>query len=135
MICPLSRGGRGVMVDREVDHARHVVSGHDHSGGYQTACRDHAVTLSYTYVKLALVDLLERYALQENGYHCNRWAPGRRTRSGSSLPPTYSTARGRMPPSSRRSLEAVRRVSHVPFPPGVPPRRLLVRLPVVFEMR
>jgi protein TonB len=33
------------------------------------------------------------------------------------------------------ALEAVRGVSRVPFPPGVPPRRLLVRLPVVFEMR
>jgi protein TonB len=32
------------------------------------------------------------------------------------------------------ALEAMRGVSRVPFPPGVPPRRLLVRLPVVFEM-
>ena len=33
------------------------------------------------------------------------------------------------------ALDAVRAVSRVPFPPGVPPRRLLVRLPVVFEIR
>jgi len=33
------------------------------------------------------------------------------------------------------ALDAVRGVGKVPFPPGVPPRRLLVRLPVVFEMR
>jgi periplasmic protein TonB len=33
------------------------------------------------------------------------------------------------------ALDALRAVSRVPFPPGVPPRRLLVRLPVVFEIR
>jgi protein TonB len=33
------------------------------------------------------------------------------------------------------ALDAMRAVSRVPFPPGVPPRRLLVRLPVVFEIR
>ena len=33
------------------------------------------------------------------------------------------------------ALDALRAVSRVPFPPGVPPRRLRVRLPVVFEIR
>jgi len=33
------------------------------------------------------------------------------------------------------ALDAVRSVSRVPFPPGVTPRPLRVRLPVVFEMR
>ena len=33
------------------------------------------------------------------------------------------------------ALDAVRAVGKVPFPPGVPPRRLRVRLPVVFEVR
>jgi periplasmic protein TonB len=33
------------------------------------------------------------------------------------------------------ALDAMRGVPRVPFPPGVPPRRLLVRLPVVFEIR
>ena len=33
------------------------------------------------------------------------------------------------------ALDAVHGVGKVPFPPGVPPRRLLVRLPVVFDLR
>jgi TonB family protein len=33
------------------------------------------------------------------------------------------------------ALDALRAVSRVPFPPGVPPRKLRVRLPVVFEIR
>jgi periplasmic protein TonB len=33
------------------------------------------------------------------------------------------------------ALEAVRALERVPFPPGVPPRRLRVRLPVVFDLR
>jgi len=38
-------------------------------------------------------------------------------------------------PLDEAALDAVRAVSRVPFPSGVPPRRLLVRLPVVFEIR
>jgi protein TonB len=33
------------------------------------------------------------------------------------------------------ALDALHGVGKVPFPPGVPPRRLLVRLPVVFDLR
>jgi len=33
------------------------------------------------------------------------------------------------------ALDALHGVGQVPFPPGVPPRRLLVRLPVVFDLR
>ena len=33
------------------------------------------------------------------------------------------------------ALNALHGVGKVPFPPGVPPRRLLVRLPVVFDLR
>jgi TonB family protein len=33
------------------------------------------------------------------------------------------------------ALDAVHGVGKVPFPPGVPPRRLRVRLPVVFDLR
>jgi TonB family protein len=33
------------------------------------------------------------------------------------------------------ALEAVRSVAPVPFPSGLPPRALRVRLPVVFDLR
>jgi periplasmic protein TonB len=33
------------------------------------------------------------------------------------------------------ALDALHGVKKIPFPPGVPPRRLLVRLPVVFDLR
>ena len=33
------------------------------------------------------------------------------------------------------ALDAVRALRHVPFPPGVRPRAVRVRLPVVFELR
>ena len=33
------------------------------------------------------------------------------------------------------AIDALRSVGRVPFPPGVTPRRLLVRMPVVFEIR
>ncbi|MGH7263200.1 MAG: TonB family protein, partial [Candidatus Rokuibacteriota bacterium] len=33
------------------------------------------------------------------------------------------------------ALETVRRLAPDPFPPGLPPRPLRIRLPIVFELR